>query len=303
MSMLCITPYIRRMPSLSIVWRSTVAWVLAFGSAMAQPAAPTAAQITARIVERSGVALPNPTVDTFKAGDSSTAVRGIAVTMMATLDVLQRAAAKGHNLIITHEPTFYGHRDELTVLEKENDPVVAAKKKFIAEHGLVVWRFHDLPHQMKPDIIRKGTVRALRWENNQRGDTTTLFQLPSLSLADLAEMAGKRLNSSAVRIVGDPNVRVSRVALTQGFPGFVANRHAFQFRSVDAVVIGEDHEWEMIEYAADAIAAGQLKGLVVLGHISSEQSGMEEVTTWLKTFITEVPVEFVPTKDPFRRLK
>ena len=301
MSMYSITPYIRWMPSLSIVWRCILTPILAYGSATAQTTVPTAAQITARIVERSGVELPNPTVDTFKAGDSSTAVRGIAVTMMATLDVLQRAAAKGHNLIITHEPTFYGHRDELTALEKENDPVVAAKRKFIADHGLVVWRFHDLPHLMKPDIIRKGTVRALSWENNQRGDTATLFQLPSMSLADLAEMAGRRLNSSAVRIVGDPNVRVSRVALTQGFPGFVANRHAFQFRSVDAVVIGEDHEWEMIEYAADAIASGQLKGLVVLGHISSEQSGMAEVTSWLKTFIAEVPVEFVPTKDPFQR--
>jgi len=38
-------------------------------------------------------------------------VTGIAVTMMATLDVLQRAAANGQNLIITHEPTFYDHLD------------------------------------------------------------------------------------------------------------------------------------------------------------------------------------------------
>ena len=47
---------------------------------------------------------------------------GIAVTMMATLDVLMRAAANGDNLIMTHEPTFYGHKDGISVLEKENDP-------------------------------------------------------------------------------------------------------------------------------------------------------------------------------------
>ena len=51
------------------------------------------------------------TVDTFKAGDPDTPVTGIAVTMMATLDVLQRAAANHQNLIITHEPTFFSHQD------------------------------------------------------------------------------------------------------------------------------------------------------------------------------------------------
>ena len=96
---------------------------------------------------------------------------------------------------------------------------------------------------------------------------------------------------------------MSRVGLTLGFPGFGAHRRAFQFRNIDALVIGEDHEWEGIEYGADAISAKQLKGMIVLGHISSEQSGMEEVTRWLKTFISEVPVEFVPTKDPFKGVR
>jgi hypothetical protein len=26
---------------------------------------------------------------------------------------------------------------------------------------------------------------------------------------------------------------------------------------------------------------------------------MEKATSWLKTFISEVPIHFVPTKDPF----
>jgi len=68
------------------------------------------------------------------------------------------------------------------------------------------------------------------------------------------------------------------------------------------LVMGEDHEWEMIEYAKDAIDAGQLKGVIVLGHIASEQAGMEEVTRWLRSFISEVPVDFVPTREPFKPL-
>ena len=41
------------------------------------------------------------------------------------------------------------------------------------------------------------------------------------------------------------------------------------------------------------------KGLIVLGHVISEENGIERIARWLKTFITEVPVEFIPAGEPF----
>ena len=70
---------------------------------------------------------------------------------------------------------------------------------------------------------------------------------------------------------------------------------------MEVLVIGEAHEWETVEYVADAITAGQKKALIILGHIPSEQDGMEEFARWLGTFVKEVPVTFVPTLDPFWR--
>ena len=49
-------------------------------------------------------------------------------------------------------------------------------------------------------------------------------------------------------------------------------------------------EWETIEYGADASAEGKHKALIILGHIPSEQAGMEDCAVWLKGFVTEVPV-------------
>src|SRR4029077_6963268 len=127
----------------------------------------TAHDVIARIQAHVGIPWQQETVDTFKAGNPGTEVKGVAVTMMATLDVPQRAAAAGQNLIITHEPTFYNHLDKPDDLEqKENDPVLAAKRAFIAEHGLVIWRFHDHQHRMKLDQIETGTVHALRSEEH-----------------------------------------------------------------------------------------------------------------------------------------
>jgi hypothetical protein len=65
------------------------------------------------------------------------------------------------------------------------------------------------------------------------------------------------------------------------------------------VIIGEDHEWETIEYVADAISAGQIDGMIVLGHIASEQAGMAEFARWLRPIVPGVRVDFVPTRDPF----
>jgi len=274
----------------------------AFHAIGAQQPRPTAAEVVARISEQSGVGLPESTVDTFKAGNPDTRVTGIAVTMMATLDVLQRAAAKGHNLIITHEPTFYGHRDAIDLLEKESDAVYAAKQAFIKEHQLIIWRFHDTPHSMKPDMIRTGMIRALGWEQYQNANSPDVFDVAPTTVDALAKSVSRKLGANAVRTVGDPKARVSRVGLTLGFPGFGRNRSVLQTPGIEALIMGEDHEWETIEYAADAITAKRMKGVIVLGHVPSEQAGMEEVARWLGTFIKDVPIEMVRTADPFKLL-
>lgn len=263
-------------------------------------ARPTASELVARIVAASRVVAPAGTVDTFKAGDPATRITGVAVTMMATLDVLRRAVGTGANLIITHEPTFYSHRDTLAVLQAESDPVLAAKMKYIDENRLVVWRFHDIPHRMSPDMISAGTIAALGWDAHRNAESSNVFDLAPTTLDSLAAFVGKKLGGEAVRVAGNGSALVRRVAITYGFPGFAANRRAMQSSAIDALIIGEDHEWETIEYATDAIAAGQLRGMIVLGHVPSEQAGMEHVARWLRTFVREVPVDFVPTAEPFR---
>jgi hypothetical protein len=68
---------------------------------------------------------------------------------------------------------------------------------------------------------------------------------------------------------------------------------------VEALLIGEVPEWETVEYVADALTEHKHKALLMLTHIPSEQAGMEECATWLKTFVSEVPVEFIAARQPF----
>src|SRR5262245_20959683 len=174
---------------------------------------PTAHQIVERIQNNLGIPWHEPTVDTFKAGDPNTPITGIAVTMMATFDVIQRAAAEGRNLVITHEPTFYSHQDTTTELEEEHDALYKAKADFIAAHHMVIWRFHDHWHRMTPDGIMTGMTRALAWNSYAKPNEVGIFTLPETTLEDLAASIRQKLDARTLRVVGDPAMPVSRVAL------------------------------------------------------------------------------------------
>jgi putative NIF3 family GTP cyclohydrolase 1 type 2 len=269
----------------------------------ALPAVAHAQQLTARaVIERikqnMGVTWNDTTVDTFKDGNPDAPVTGIAVTMMATLDVLQRAAAAGSNLIITHEPTFYGHADRLDLLEAAHDPVVAAKRAFIKEHGLIIWRSHDHWHRRQPDGIQAGMLRALGWQAFSSADSNVVV-LPETTLGELAVTIKQRLGARAVSVVGDANMRVTRLALLPGFQGFARHVRVLQREDIDVAVIGEGLEWETMPYVADAVSAKMKKALIVVGHIPSEQAGMDEFARWLRTIIAEVPIELMATVEPF----
>jgi putative NIF3 family GTP cyclohydrolase 1 type 2 len=275
-------------------------WLLIFASPKceAQNRQITAQEIVSEVQKHVGVEWKKDTVDTFKAGNPNTAVTGVAVTMMATLDVLKRASAKGFNFVITHEPTFYSHLDTPEGMA-DSDPVWAEKRAFIEKHGMVVWRFHDHWHMRKPDGIEAGVVRALGWQKYQSASNEYLFVIPETTVRQLAKYVAEKLDSPVLRYVGNGNMKITKVGLSPGAAGFEAETHALERDDVEVLLVGETREWETVEYVDDAASEGRKKALVVIGHIPSEQSGMKECTKWLQEFIKAVPVEFVPAKQPF----
>jgi putative NIF3 family GTP cyclohydrolase 1 type 2 len=129
----------------------------------------------------------------------------------------------------------------------------------------------------------------------------TSFKLPSTTLLGLAQELSKKLDDRTMRVVGDPQLPVSNVAAKWGNATQMPAIHLLN-TPVDVVIVGYTHEWEAVEYAQDIISAGQKKGLILLGESKSEQAGMKYCAEWLKTFITEVPVEFISVSEPYWNL-
>jgi putative NIF3 family GTP cyclohydrolase 1 type 2 len=239
------------------------------------------------------------TLDTFKIGDPSQAVRGIVVTFMATCQVLERAAQLGANFVITHEPTFYNHTDETGWLD--GDPTYSAKRDLIQKHAITIWRFHDGCHKQKPDSILAGVIEKLGWKIDPASPKETVFSIPPLSATHLAQLCKDKLGIRVVRMAGDPDTVCSRVGVLVGAWGGCRQIELFKDFDVDAVLCGESAEWETCEYVRDASYLGRKKALLVLGHANSEESGMEWIAERLRRLLpTTIPITFIPAGDPFQ---
>lgn len=258
-----------------------------------------AGQVIDRIKANVGIPWRNQTVDNIIAGTAETPVKGIATTMMATLDVVQRAAANGKNMIITHESTFFSHQDQTDQIKQ--DPTYLFKLDFLKKHDMIVFHFHDHWHGRRPDGIATGMARELGWEKNADPQNPRMFTFPATPLARFAGDMETKLKIRTMRVVGDPNLPVRRVLASWGNVSLMPGIPFLSRPDVDVLVVGETREWELVEYAQDSIASGQKKALIVLGHVVSEQAGMKYCAEWLKEFITEVPIEFIPAAEPFWR--
>ena len=253
----------------------------------------TAGQAGERIRANAGMAWRDKTLDGFKAGSPETPVTGVVTTVMATQRVLARAVELKRNLIVTQEPVFYNANDEPG--NRASDAIYLAKKAYIEQHGLVVFRFADHWNARQPDPRVAALARALSWEGP---GTNGVFTIRETTLSSLAAHLRDRLQiRGGLRTVGAPAMRVRSALLIPGttdVPAVMA-----RLKDADVVVAGEPREWEVVPYLLDAREAGANKALVAVGRLVSEEPGMKACADWLEAILPGVPVDAVPVGDPY----
>src|SRR5690348_16740028 len=235
--------------------------------------------------------------DTFKVGNPDSNVKGIATTVMTTFDVLQRANQAGLNMVITHEDTFWNDRDETKDLT--SNPLYKMKTEYVLKNDMIVWRIHDHMHAMHPDFTVVGSLRSVGIKGGE--DATIrdrrVYTIRETTLGEFASQVKRLTGSRAFRCVGDPKAKVSKILLG---PGYATPRMTAE---ADVVIGGEQQEadgrFDDLEYVADAATLGMPKGLIMLGHVISEQPGMEDLAKWMQTFIKGIPIRLIAAEEPF----
>ncbi|MCC7354109.1 MAG: Nif3-like dinuclear metal center hexameric protein [Anaerolineae bacterium] len=235
------------------------------------------------------------TVDTFKAGDPQTEVRGIAVSWMSSLAALREAIRRECNLFVTHEPTFYAHR--------EDDPDVGGdanyqeKRKLLEESGLVVYRCHDVWDRMPQFGIRDSWVRGLGYEGRPFvEDEHHWFRVVDIGETTLGTLAGEvasklaPLGQPGVQMIGHAGQPVRRLGLGIGATGGIQAFRLFRALGADACIATEVTYWREIRWALDLGMS-----VLVCEHAVSELWGIEELAHYIARLFPSIPVVHIPT--------
>lgn len=272
----------------------------------------TVREITDAILKKTGVTIPEgKTCDRLITGNFDAEVTKIITTFQVTIEVLREAIRQQANLIITHEPTLFlewKSKDPFT----ENNPVYREQKRLIDENQINIWRFHDHMHAEQKDGIYQGLEKELGWESYVLPDIPgsptehfgACYEIPPMSLQELADFFKDKLAMEKIRAVGDPEMKVTRVSIlvgggSQGLGDPWKPLKIMEERNLDVIVCGEIHELLSTPFLRNMQALGYQQAMLVLGHERSEEAGMKHLGSWLAPILPGIPVEFVDSGEPF----
>lgn len=256
----------------------------------------TVQEIINLILKEGGLTPMKDTVDTIKIGNPDQVVTGIVTTMFPAITVIEEAAKRKANFIIAHEPSFYNHNDKSDWVK--NNSVLKQKQELLEKHKMVIWRFHDYCHALKPDAISYGVAKKANWLAYHKTDEVIL-KIPPISLQKLVQHLKTSLGISHVRIIGDLAQQCERIALLPGAWGGQMQVSTAETEKPDVLIVGEVSEWETAEYIRDGKLLGGKTSLIILGHSVSEEPGMEWFAEWLQPKLPDLKVAHLGSGDPF----
>ena len=258
-----------------------------------------AIQINRHFLSQADWVDPERTVDRVIIGDPEKEVRRVLVTWIASFQAARAAVERGVDLLMTHEPTFWVHANELEKMEQSE--IASAKRRFIEDSGLVVLRNHDVWDRMPEIGIPWAWARFLGLGETPAEIGAAGYQhrydIEPVPLDELARRIAARtaaIGEPFVQVVGDGAQQVSRVGIGTGCG---CDIRAFQAMGCDASVVCDDGScyWSGIQRAADA-------GHPVLrvNHGTSEEPGMATLTTYINDTLPGVQAEHLPHGSSFR---
>ena len=242
---------------------------------------------------------PANTVDRVIAGDPEKEIERVLVTWISSFAAVITAVERGVDMLMTHEPTFWVHMNEMENLEDSD--IARAKLGFIEESGLVVLRNHDVWDRMPEVGIPWAWARFLGLGDRPVGTGMHGYQhrydIEPLTLDAFAARVAARtaaIGEPCVQVVGDGAAEVSRIGIGTGC---CTDLREFQAMGCDVGVVCDDGScyWGPIQRAADEDFP-----VVRVNHGTSEEPGMVTLTAYINEHLPGVSAEHLPHGSCFR---
>jgi len=246
------------------------------------------------------------TVDTFKAGSPELVVEGIAVGWMSYFQSLREAHDLGCNLFVTHEPTYYEHRDDdASVFEFET---ARRKREYIRETGMAIVRCHDVWDRVPEIGIRDAWAsflgfeeeldRRIAWDRGEGRPFCGVYEIEPVKAEELANRVAAKvadLGQDRVQLLGPADSIVSTVAVGTG--AITPFRQMVRELQADLVICSDDG----FSYWRDGgLAIDMQQPVVIVNHACTEEIGVARLAEHLAERFPQVPVRRISQSCMYR---
>jgi putative NIF3 family GTP cyclohydrolase 1 type 2 len=236
----------------------------------------------------------------FRFGPVDEDITGVLMCFKPTLDAMQAAHEAGCNLIVTHEelnfpPVYGGGRVE----DQLSGTVTLLRVRRLLELEITVLRVHASLDRLcvldefgRALELGEPTIHGDYWERT--------YEIAPILVRDLALAVKERLHLETVRVVGDLEREVRRVALPWGGVAISANPNCIQTLlsfDPDVLITGETEEIPM-HAALDAGVP-----LIETGHSESESPGIRRLAEMFSETFPGIRVEFYQNPRPWSMFK
>ena len=244
---------------------------------------------------------PETTVDQVIAGDPHKPVTSALVTWISSFAACREAARRGVDLLITHEPTFWTHRNESDAFA--DDALAREKNRFIEESGLTILRVHDSWDRFPEIGIPFAWAKFLGFDDPPAilDDTPYHhgYDLPPQPAGRFARHVASRtaaIGEPQVQFSGDPEQTVHRVGLGTGCASAPS---VYESMGCDLFVVVDDGTtyWADIQRSMDA-------GFPVIRvhHGTAEEPGMVTLIAYLRKTFPGISFDHLPHVPCFKTL-
>ena len=219
-------------------------------------------------------------------GDPAWEVRGIHVAMDVTSSVLDEAIERGANLIVTHHPMMFSARKRLVETDSEAKllcRMIRHEIALIAAHT----NLDQAPGGINDVLAQTIGLTGIVGEAYLRAG-----ELPAPMTAEVfACKAGEALGT-VVRLMGDPDRMIRRVAVTSGAGS--DSVHDALALGVDAFLTGEAKH----HHALEAAESGML--VFEAGHHATEEPGIFALADALQNHLNALQYKIHVSKSTAR---
>lgn len=244
------------------------------------------------------------TVDKIVIGNPEKEVSSILVTWMIHNDTIDYAIKHGYDMIMTHEPTFWFHADELeNVTNGDNESpkiqTARAKAKRLQENDIVVMRNHDVWDRFPEVGIPHEFARAIGIDVKPTSsffmDYMFRYDIKPISYGAFSKQVAKacaKMGEEGIQVFGEPNKQVSKIGVGTGC---CCDLDEFVKQGCDCAIICDDGQF----YWRDTSWAIEIGFPVIrINHGTSEEAGMPSLAEYCKEQL-KIKSEYYPHRQGF----